>query len=95
MPPYPVIDLMHVDIQGGEWELIRHARAFHDAKVRVLFVGTHSRKIEGDLIAFLMKRGWKLEREKPCRFDGRVHTPMLTGLTTEDGGQVWRNPRPL
>lgn len=26
--PYPVIDFMHVDIQGGEWELIRHARAF-------------------------------------------------------------------
>lgn len=61
--------------------------------MRFLFVGTHSRKIEGDLIATLFKRGWKLEREKPCRFDGQGHTPILTGLTTDDGGQVWRNPR--
>ncbi|MGC1303142.1 MAG: FkbM family methyltransferase [Caulobacteraceae bacterium] len=89
--PYDVVDFMHIDIQGGEWELIRRSKRFFDSKVRFLFVGTHDRKIEGDLIELLLNKGWKLFREKPCRFYGLADAPSLTGLTYDDGAQLWRN----
>jgi len=89
--PYDVVDFMHIDIQGGEWELIKKAKKTFDSKVRFLFVGTHSRKIEGDLIDLLLNKGWKLFREKPCRFHTMGETPALTGLTYHDGAQFWRN----
>jgi FkbM family methyltransferase len=87
------VDFLHVDIQGGEAELIPGSLPFLNSRVRCMFVGTHSRKIEGDLIELLRCEGWALEREKPCRFNPRSAAPTLVGLTHLDGGQFWRNPR--
>ena len=86
-------DLIHIDIQGTEVEL---CRAFVDqlsAQVRYMVIGTHSRKIEGDLIDLLLRAGWDLEHEKPVRFSFRRGEPSLERMTTHDGTQVWRNPR--
>jgi hypothetical protein len=93
--PYPVVDFIHVDIQGAEWELISNSLDLLDRKVRFMLVGTHNRKIEGDLIELLLSRGWKLFREKPCRFYGMADTPSLTGMTYKDGAQFWRNMKLL
>jgi hypothetical protein len=90
---FPPIDFLHVDIQGGEWELISRSLGYLSARVRSMFVGTHSRKIEGDLIDLLRVNGW-LMRERPCRF--RTELPRaatLVGETYHDGGQFWRNER--
>ena len=89
----PVWDLVHIDIQGTELEL---CRAFVDelsARVRYMVIGTHSRKIEGDLIDLLVRARWDLEHEKPARFVFIPGETTLERMTTQDGTQVWRNPR--
>jgi FkbM family methyltransferase len=86
-------DLVHIDIQGTEFEL---CRAFVDQlslHVRYMVIGTHSRKIEGDLIDLLVCAGWDLEHEKPACFSFRRAEAVLERMTTQDGTQVWRNPR--
>lgn len=89
----PVVDFMHIDIQGGEEELVPHLLDVFERKVRILFIGTHSRKIEGDFIKVLGDRGWLLFRERPCQFYPLSEAPTLTGRTYMDGAQLWVNPR--
>lgn len=89
----PVVDFMHVDIQGGEADLIPRILDDLGAKVRLLFLGTHSRKIEGDFIELLGSRGWSLYRERPCQFYPMSEAPTLTGRTYMDGAQLWVNSR--
>jgi FkbM family methyltransferase len=90
---FPRIDFLHIDVQGSEWDLISRSMDFLDSTVSCLFVGTHSRKIEGDLIDFMRTRGWLLIREKPCQFYTIAAAPTLVGQTYRDGGQFWRNDR--
>ena len=92
---YGPIDFLHVDIQGSEGELIERCVGALTERVRHMFVGTHSRKIEGDLIALLSEHGWQLTNEKPCRFDPLLDRPTLAGKTTRDGAQFWINQRPM
>lgn len=86
-----VVDFMHIDIQGGEAELIPNIIDELTKKVSVLMIGTHSRKIEGDFIASLPQKGWKLFRERPCQFYSMADAPTLEGLTYLDGAQMWVN----
>jgi FkbM family methyltransferase len=90
----PYWDLVHIDIQGDEFEVCQSCIAELDRRVRWLVVGTHSRKIEGDLIQLLYDAGWILHRENPCTFYVKTnrHPPSLEALTTADGTQVWFNP---
>ncbi|MFC6477506.1 hypothetical protein ACFQDN_14640 [Pseudomonas asuensis] len=43
------IDLLHIDIQGGELDLVAKAISFMNEKVAYVMIGTHSRQIEGSL----------------------------------------------
>lgn len=81
------VDVMHVDIQGGEYELIRDNAELLKRTTRYLVIGTHSRQIEGELIALLASAGWKLEVEEPCAFD--IKHP--NHAVQVDGTQGWRN----
>jgi FkbM family methyltransferase len=83
------IDLLHIDIQGGEAVLIRDCLATLNAKVAYLVIGTHSRAIEGYLMTLLLDAGWVVEIERPSIFEIRRKGPQ----TTVDGLQGWRNPR--
>lgn len=87
------VDLLHVDIQGSEYDLLSANLALLARKVDAMLIGTHSRVIEGNLIALLIDAGWHLEREKPCRVDWSRPTPDLTGRTVTDGCQYWRKRR--
>ncbi len=58
-----------------------------------MIVGTHSRKIDGDLIDLMWRQGWVLEEEMPARFNFLGFLPTLEGMTYSDGTQVWRNPQ--
>jgi FkbM family methyltransferase len=80
------VDLLHVDIQGGEADAIDAAIDSMSRKVRYLVIGTHSREIEGRLISVLSQSGWNLEIEKPCQFD--IGDRLLIRI---DGVQGWRN----
>lgn len=88
-----ILDLLHIDIQGGEADLVRNCLPLLTEQVAYLVIGTHSRSIEGRLFADLLEEGWCLEIERPAIL-------ALTGAGPEirvDGLQGWRNPhlRPI
>jgi FkbM family methyltransferase len=83
------IDLLHLDIQGSEPEIISSSVDFLTAHVRWMVIGTHSRSGELHLLELLLKHGWSLIEEVPCRM--HPHDGMIRLLT--DGIQVWRNPK--
>jgi len=82
------VDLLHIDIQGGEADLVTSSLAFLNAHVAYMMIGTHSRVIEGRLCDELGAAGWELEVERPAIMD-------ITGKPAArvDGVQGWRNPR--
>ena len=82
------IDLLHVDIQGGEADLVADCMNVLDERVAMLLIGTHSRQIEGALFERLQSAGWRLEIERPAILSLVGGTPE----TTVDGVQGWRNP---
>jgi FkbM family methyltransferase len=87
-PPW---DLLHVDIQGGEAELCAGAIDMITKHVRRLVVATHSRVLDGAVMATMRGAGWRLEAEKPTRFIPDDDVASLERMTTHDGTQVWRN----
>jgi FkbM family methyltransferase len=86
--PLNRVDLVHFDIQGGEYEVILSARQVLKEKVKRLVIGTHSRSIEQNLFDELASQSWVLEDEHSCGFrqDGQKMN------LCRDGHQAWRNP---
>jgi FkbM family methyltransferase len=83
------VDLLHIDIQGGEADFVASALSDLNKLVRYIVIGTHSRQIEGRILEILLTAGWHLEMERPAIVgivDGR---PVIQ----VDGVQGWRNPR--
>ncbi|MGH7102618.1 MAG: hypothetical protein ACREFJ_09490 [Acetobacteraceae bacterium] len=83
------LDLLHMDIQGGEADLIEACLEPLGEKVAYLVIGTHSREIEGRLFARLRASGWRLEIERPAILTLGRRGPSVT----VDGLQGWRNRR--
>jgi hypothetical protein len=86
-------DLVHIDVQGWERLICEDARTQLNSRVAYLIVGTHSRKLDGDLIDLFHREGWILEHEKPSRFTFTPGVALLESMNEADGTQVWRNPR--
>ena len=84
------IDLVHLDIQGGEADFIKGCIADLDALVAYVVIGTHSRVIEGLIIDVMLQHGWILEIERPAIFGLEDQGKLVTLV---DGVQGWRNPR--
>jgi hypothetical protein len=82
------IDLLHVDIQGGEGDLISGCLPVLCEKIAYLVIGTHSRQIEGRLFDTLLEAGWRLEIERPAILQISSGIPAVV----VDGVQGWRNP---
>jgi hypothetical protein len=80
------LDLVHVDIQGGEADLVESSHEVLDERVAYLVVGTHSREIEGRLFTALLGDRWQLEVERPA-----ILALGERPATTVDGVQGWRN----
>jgi FkbM family methyltransferase len=89
----PLWDLVHFDVQGHETDLVRSCPDVLNGRVRWMVIGTHSRKIEGEILDLLRTTSWRLENEKPPRFNYIPGAPSLEAMTTMDGTQVWRNSR--
>ena len=81
------IDLLHIDIQGGEADLVRDTLSLLRDKVAYIVIGTHSRPIEGQLFGHLAGSDWKLEVERPAIVELTDAGPR----TLVDGVQGWRN----
>jgi hypothetical protein len=88
MTSHSRIDLLHIDIQGGEAELVAACLPLIDSKVAYMLIGTHSRQIEGRLFDSLLRAGWLLEMERPAILLMNEGVPQVT----VDGVQGWRNP---
>ena len=86
--PHSRIDLLHVDIQGGEAGLLAGSLDVLRDKVAYLLIGTHSRETEGELFAMLLGAGWRLEIERPALLAMEPEGPVVV----VDGVQGWRNP---
>jgi len=82
------IDLLHIDIQGGEYKYVLGSAEMIAKQVRRVLIGTHSRTIEGSLFSHFLKSGWRLEMERPAI------APPVKGRpkTRVDGVQMWANP---
>lgn len=81
------IDLLHIDIQGGEADLIADCLPLLRERVAYLLIGTHSRQIEGRILGLLAENGWVLEIERPAILSLAGPHPVVT----VDGVQGWRN----
>jgi hypothetical protein len=88
LKPFPKVDLVHVDIQGDEFNVISSAREVLKKKVMRLVIGTHSRSIEQQLLDELSWNEWSLESEETCIFVQNCRRMLLL----QDGCQVWLNP---
>lgn len=88
------INFLHIDIQGGELALCQAGIGILNERVEHLFIGTHSRKIEGDLFDLFYANGWQLLRETPCQFSHAWQGSTLEALTLSDGSQYWVNSNP-
>ena len=86
---HPRIDLLHIDIQGGETNFIAGCLPILAERVAYMLVGTHSRQIEGRIMEMLLAEGWHLEIERPAIFALDSGIPDIR----VDGVQGWRNPR--
>ena len=73
--------------------MCQHAVPLLNTRVAYLVIGTHSRKLDGDLVDLFHGEGWVLEHEKPSRFTFVPGVKLLESMNEADGTQVWRNPR--
>jgi hypothetical protein len=89
----PFWDLIHIDIQGWEAEIVADCLDLLGERVRRIVVGTHSRQIEARLLDLMHGADWRLEGEKPCRFNHHPTHREWESMTVVDGVQVWSNPR--
>jgi hypothetical protein len=83
------LDLLHIDIQGGETAFLEGCIETCNRSVRYVLVGTHSRIIEGLVETLMFANGWALEMDRPSSstLDDGVRTLRA------DGVQGWRNSR--
>ena len=85
------VDLLHLDIQGGEHDLLAGSLPILAEKVAYLFVATHSRRIEKSIRRIMPEDTWTLEMERPA-----IYKLQLTGPRLKyDGVMAWRNRRLL
>jgi FkbM family methyltransferase len=86
-------NLLHIDIQGWETDIVADAISEIGERVQRLVIGTHSRRIEAELLEIMHREKWMLEAEKPCLFNYYNHHSNFESMTYVDGFQCWINPR--
>ncbi len=86
-------DLVHIDVQGAEFDICRSALTRMNRRVARVCIGVHSRKLDGDLFDLFWRAGWILEGESPTRLNYYPGAKSQEAMTSADGTQVWRNPR--
>jgi FkbM family methyltransferase len=84
------LDLLHIDIQGGELDVLEQSISVISEKIVYVFVGTHSREIEGKIFELMLRHGFILEVERPAIL---LLEPDRNPSIRYDGAQGWRNSR--
>ena len=86
------VDLLHIDVQGVEFELLQATAGAVQEHTRLMAVGTHNRWSEGQLQYYFLERGWGLLIDSPCTAHFTMTHPTLSGFTEQDGMQLYENP---
>jgi hypothetical protein len=86
------IDYAHWDVAGAEWEIALKSKRLLNERFRYLFIGTHNRKIEGDLLELFHGMHWNLLRHDPCVYKYDASKSNLTAMTQNDGCMFFENP---
>jgi FkbM family methyltransferase len=89
LAPYPVVDLLDIDIQGAELAALAAATHALNTRVRRVHVGTHARDIERGLRELFAHHGWQCLHDYACQ--STSDTPY-GAITFVDGVQSWTNP---
>ncbi len=84
------VDLIHMDIQGKEYEVLEAALAEVTRKVRRVHIGTHSNLIEKNLRELMNSAGWQNIRD--YERDQTQSTPFGP-MFFDEGIQTWMNPK--
>jgi len=90
----PMIDYVHLDVQGSELDVLRAHPELLQRRVKMVNVGTHSPEIETELRNYFRKLKWI------NRFDVPINTKAVVKIAGKkvsdvqfgDGVQVWVNP---
>lgn len=90
MEPFPVIDLLDLDIQGEEAKVMAEAMPEMNKRVKRAHIGTHGNQIEDDLFSLFTKNGWTNLNNYRNQQDQMTPYGMITFL---DGVQTWVNPK--
>jgi len=86
----PVIDYLHMDIQGAEYDVLQACAGLLGERVKRILIGTHSHEIEDKLRKLFAGGPWYAQYDIPM--DGY----MVAGSTrcqVGDGCQAWINTR--
>lgn len=89
--PLSRVDLLHIDIQGGESDLLAGSLPILTDKVAYIFAATHSRGIEKAIHQIMPEDTWTLEIKRPAIYKMQFNGPRLK----IDGVMGWRNRRLL
>lgn len=89
------ISFLHMDLQGAEESLFEDSEFLEclNSKVKVLFLATQSRIIEGKATKALFGKDWTLFRERPTVYRQNDTAMNPNGWTLRDGGQIWINDK--
>jgi len=83
------VDLIHMDIQGKEFEVLSASTDILNNKVKRLHIGTHSAEIEENLRELMLENGWHCLRDYNCN---SINDTPFGEIRFEDGIQTWTNP---
>jgi FkbM family methyltransferase len=90
LEPLDLVDLIDADIQGAEADALEPAADLLDAKVKRVYVATHTRDNEDRVRSLFNALGWDSVWDYPC---GAESDTPWGRILFEDGAQVWRNPK--
>jgi FkbM family methyltransferase len=88
---YPLIDALHMDIQGEELRVVPSIMELAGKNVRRMHVETHTREIDEALPTVFREHGWIPRFQFPCSTPA-VATPFGP-IDFQGGVQSWENPR--
>jgi len=89
----PMIDYVHLDVQGSELDVLRAHPELLQRRVKMVNVGTHSPEIETELRNYFRKLKWinRFDVSMGSKVSVRVGGKKVSDVEFGDGVQVWVN----
>ncbi len=83
------VDMIHMDIQGKEFDVLKSSADIINKKVKRLHIGTHSVKIEENIRELMLNNNWSCLRDYKRN---KINDTPFGKIEFGDGIQTWINP---